>query len=42
MGLMVIIDCIHSHASLNINDGINQFDGTDHCYSHAGEEGRHS
>jgi len=36
MGIRVIIDIVHSHASNNVNDGINRFDGTDHCYSHAG------
>jgi len=41
MGLQVIIDIVHSHASNNVNDGINMFDGTDHCYSHAGEKGHH-
>lgn len=42
LGLFVIIDIVHSHASNNVNDGINRFDGTDHCYSHAGEKGHHS
>jgi 1,4-alpha-glucan branching enzyme len=36
MDIKVIIDIVHSHASNNVNDGINRFDGTDHCYSHAG------
>jgi 1,4-alpha-glucan branching enzyme len=36
------MDCIHSHASSNVFDGISQFDGTDHQYSHSGEKGRHS
>jgi 1,4-alpha-glucan branching enzyme len=42
LGLRVIIDIVHSHASNNVNDGINRFDGTDHCYSHAGAKGYHS
>jgi 1,4-alpha-glucan branching enzyme len=42
LGLRVIIDIVHSHASNNVNDGINRFDGTDHCYSHAGTKGYHS
>ena len=42
MGLKVIIDLVHSHASNNVMDGINKFDGTDHCYSHAGPRGYHS
>ncbi len=41
-GIRVIIDIVHSHASNNVNDGINRFDGTDHCYSHAGIKGYHS
>lgn len=42
LGLFIIIDIVHSHASNNVNDGINRYDGTDHCYSHAGEKGHHS
>mmetsp|Transcript_15203 Transcript_15203/g.23485 ORF Transcript_15203/g.23485 Transcript_15203/m.23485 type:complete len:142 (+) Transcript_15203:892-1317(+) len=42
MGIKIILDLVHSHASSNVNDGINRFDGTDHCYSHAGERGYHS
>lgn len=42
LGLLVIMDCIHSHANKNINDGINYFDGTDYQYFHAGEKGNHS
>lgn len=42
MGILVIMDCVHSHASTNTNDGIHMFDGTDHCYSHAGPQGYHS
>ena len=41
MGIQVIMDCVHSHASSNVLDGINKFDGSDHCYSHAGAKGRH-
>ena len=41
MGLKVIIDIVHSHASNNVTDGINRFDGTDHCYSHGGTKGHH-
>ena len=42
MGIRIIIDLVHSHASSNVLDGINRFDGTDHCYSHAGPRGYHS
>ena len=34
LGLFVILDIIHSHAACNVNDVLNQFDGTDHCYFH--------
>ena len=40
-GILVVIDCIHSHASMNVQDGINNFDGTDHIYFHAGGKGYH-
>jgi len=42
LGIKIIIDIVHSHASNNVNDGINRFDGTDHSYSHAGQKGYHS
>lgn len=42
MGLRIIIDLVHSHASTNENDGIKHLDGTDHCYSHGGARGYHS
>lgn len=42
LGLYVLMDIVHSHASSNSMDGINQFDGTDHQYFHEGERGRHS
>jgi len=42
LGLKIIIDLVHSHASTNVNDGIKDFDGTDHCFSHGGERGYHS
>jgi len=32
MGIRVIVDIIHSHASSNMTDGISKFDGTDQCY----------
>ncbi len=38
-GIMVIMDCIHSHASNNTKDGLNQFDGTAYSYSHEGKRG---
>ncbi len=42
LGIYVFMDVVHSHASSNSMDGINQFDGTDHHYFHEGERGRHS
>jgi len=39
MGLIVIMDCIHSHAASNVLDGLNMFDGTDHQYFHSGVRG---
>ena len=41
LGLRVLLDLIHSHSVKNIHDGLNQFDGTDHQYFHAGARGRH-
>ena len=41
MGLLVIMDVVHSHAVKNINEGLNRFDGTDHHYFHAGAKGEH-
>ena len=40
-GLLVLLDLVHSHAVKNINEGLNQFDGTDHHYFHAGARGQH-
>jgi 1,4-alpha-glucan branching enzyme len=28
MGLVVLLDLVHSHASKNVDDGLNQFDGS--------------
>ena len=36
LGLSVILDVVHSHAAKNVNDGLNMFDGTDHCFFHGG------
>lgn len=41
LGLVVLLDVVHSHASKNVLDGLNQFDGTDHLYFHAGSKGTH-
>ena len=42
MGLMVIMDLVHSHAVKNLNEGLNCFDGTGHQYFHAGAKGEHA
>lgn len=41
MGLAVLLDVVHSHASKNVQDGLNMFDGTDHLYFHGGAKGVH-
>ena len=40
-GLRVLLDLVHSHTVKNVNEGLNQFDGTDYQYFHAGERGVH-
>ena len=42
MGLLVIMDLVHSHAVKNFNEGLSRFDGTPHHYFHAGEKGEHT
>lgn len=42
MSLLVLIDLVHSHASSNVLDGFNYFDGTDFLYFHSGERGFHT
>lgn len=41
LGIVVLLDMVHSHACNNVLDGINQFDGSDHQYFHEGARGRH-
>lgn len=41
MGITVLLDVVHSHASKNVLDGLNEFDGSDHQYFHAGPRGKH-
>lgn len=40
--LIVLLDVVHSHASKNVLDGLNEFDGTDSCFFHSGPRGEHS
>jgi 1,4-alpha-glucan branching enzyme len=41
MGLLVLMDLVHSHAVKNEVEGISRFDGTPFQYFHAGERGNH-
>ncbi|XP_074757316.1 1,4-alpha-glucan-branching enzyme isoform X4 [Athene noctua] len=41
MGITVLLDVVHSHASKNSEDGLNKFDGTDSCFFHSGHRGNH-
>ncbi|MEE6507415.1 hypothetical protein FKM82_022025, partial [Ascaphus truei] len=41
MGILVLLDVVHSHASKNSEDGLNQFDGTNSCFFHDGSRGSH-
>ncbi|MEN7549358.1 alpha-amylase family glycosyl hydrolase [Rapidithrix thailandica] len=42
MGIAVVMDLVHSHAVKNIHEGLNEFDGSDYQYFHAGGKGYHS
>lgn len=39
MGIAVIMDLVHAHYVKNLNEGINELDGTDHHYSLPGAAG---
>jgi len=41
MNIAVIMDIVHSHTVKNINEGINEFDGSDGMYFHPGSRGVH-
>jgi len=41
LGLTVLLDVVHSHASKNVDDGLNMWDGTDAGYFHSGVKGTH-
>lgn len=41
LGIYVLLDVVHSHASKNTLDGLNEFDGTTACYFHDGPRGSH-
>ncbi len=42
MGIAVLLDVVHSHASKNTREGINQFDGTTWQFFHDGPRGDHA
>ena len=42
LGINILLDMVHSHASKNSLDGLNQFDGSDHLYFHSGLKGEHA
>ncbi len=41
LGLLVVMDLVHSHAVKNFEEGLNCFDGTDYHYFHSGARGEH-
>ena len=41
LGIAVLLDVVHSHANTNTREGINQFDGTEYQFFHAGAKGDH-
>lgn len=41
LGLLVIMDVVHSHTVKNIREGLNLFDGTDYQYLKSGKDGEH-
>uniref|UniRef100_A0A665UYN9 1,4-alpha-glucan branching enzyme n=1 Tax=Echeneis naucrates TaxID=173247 RepID=A0A665UYN9_ECHNA len=42
MGIVVLLDVVHSHASKNTEDGLNQFDGSNSCFFHSPPRGEHT
>ncbi|XP_003748235.1 1,4-alpha-glucan-branching enzyme isoform X2 [Galendromus occidentalis] len=42
LGIVVLLDVVHSHACKNVLDGLNQFDGTNSGFFHDGGRGEHS
>ncbi len=41
LGIAVVMDIVHSHAVKNIEDGLNDFDGSQKQYFHEGDRGYH-
>ena len=42
MGIAVLLDIVHSHASGNTREGLGEFDGTSYQFFHAGAKGDHA
>ncbi|MDR2464718.1 MAG: hypothetical protein LBD38_00375 [Streptococcaceae bacterium] len=42
LGIVVLLDVVHSHAVKNVGEGLNLFDGTTYQFFHDGEKGEHS
>ena len=42
LGILVLLDLVHSHSVKNTNEGMNLFDGTEFQYFHAGVKGLHA
>ncbi|MDR3689112.1 MAG: alpha amylase C-terminal domain-containing protein [Fimbriimonas sp.] len=42
LGIVVLLDLVHSHAVKNTAEGLNLFDGTQYQYFHDGDRGMHS
>ncbi|MGA2501545.1 MAG: alpha amylase C-terminal domain-containing protein [Tepidisphaeraceae bacterium] len=41
LGIVVLLDVIHSHSVKNVHEGLSMFDGTEYQYFHAGPRGQH-
>ena len=42
LGIYILLDVVHSHASKNVDDGLNEWDGTPGNYFHSNSRGFHS
>ena len=42
LGIAVLLDVVHSHASKNTREGLNEFDGTSYQFFHEGAKGDHT
>ncbi|VDN34463.1 unnamed protein product, partial [Gongylonema pulchrum] len=39
-GIFILLDVVHSHASKNVDDGLNEWDGTQNSYFHDNSRGK--